>query len=208
MSDLVHIVEGDAAAQTGLGHMLRACGYQTRAYVSAEEILNHKPGRDDASCVVIGMSAPDQSIPDVVNLLSRSGLNLPVIVLAERGDVRTGVKAIKAGAEDFFTKPVEREEFIGAVDRAISRQRLASEREGRVRDGLARLERLTRRERQVFDLVIRGKLNKQVAFALGTTARTIKAHRHKVMEKLEARSAIELVSWAERLGLLAVEDRD
>lgn len=112
-----------------------------------------------------------------------------------------GVQAIKAGAEDFFTKPVEREEFIRAIDHAIARHRLANERDNWVRRATAQLQRLTRREREVFDLVVRGRMNKQVAFALGTTERTVKAHRHKVMEKMQVRSVVELVSCAERLGL-------
>jgi len=202
MSALVHIVDGDAASQAGIDRMLRACGYETKAYVSADEILNHRPDIESASCVVIDTPAPDQSIPDVVNLFSKAGLNLPVIFLTDQGDVRVGVRAIKAGAEDVFTKPVERDEFIDAIDRAISRQRLVNEHESWVRTGLASLRRLTRRERQVFDLVVRGKMNKQIAFELGTTERTIKAHRHKVMQKMQVRSVVELVTSAERLGLI------
>lgn len=202
MSALVHIVDRDAASQAGIDHLLRACGYQTRAYLSPDEILSQRPDSESASCIVVDTAAPDESIPDVVGLFSKAGLNLPVIFLTDRGDARIGVRAIKAGAEDLFTKPVERDEFLGAIDRAIARQRLANEQENWVRLSLARLERLTRREREVFDLVVRGKMNKQVAFALGTTERTIKAHRHKVMEKMQARSVVELVSCAERLGLL------
>lgn len=148
------------------------------------------------------MEEPDRSIPFVVDLFGKAGLNLPVIVLTDRADVRRCARAIKAGAEDFFSKPFDRCEFIEAVDRAISRHRQASERDGWLRAGSARLERLTKREREVFDRIIRGKMNKQVAFELGTTERTIKAHRHKVMEKMQARSVVELVTGAERLGLL------
>lgn len=202
MSALVHIVDGDATSQAGIDRMLRACGYQTRAYLCADEILEHRPDAEGASCIVIDTTAPDESIPDVVRLFSQAGLNLPVIFLTDRGDARAGVRAIKAGAEDFFTKPIERDEFIGAIDRAVSRHRLVSEQENWVRICLARLQRLTKREREVFDLVIRGKMNKQVAFLLGTTERTIKAHRHKVMEKMQVRTIVELVTHAERLGLL------
>jgi FixJ family two-component response regulator len=202
MSALVHIVDRDAASQAGIDRMLRACGYRTRAYVSADEILTCRPDGGSASCVVVDTAAPDESVPDVVSLFSKAGLNLPVIFLTDRNDVRVGIRAIKAGAEDFFTKPVEREEFIGAIDRAISRHRLANEEDRWVRSGLARLERLTPRERQVFDRVVRGKMNKQIAYDLGTTERTIKAHRHKVMEKMQVRSVVELVTCAERLDLL------
>jgi len=202
MSALVHIVDGDAASQGGIDRMLRACGYRTRAYLSADEILGQIEDGEGGSCIVIDTPAPDRAIPDVVSLFSKAGVNLPVIFLADRGDVRVGVRAIKAGAEDFFTKPVQREEFIGAIDRAILRHRITNEQENWVRTILARLERLTRREREVFDLVVRGKMNKQVAFEIGTTERTVKAHRHEVMKKMQVRSVVELVTCAERLGLL------
>lgn len=202
MPALIHIVDGDAASLADVDTLLRASGYLTKTHVNADEILHHRQGKERASCVVIDTAEPDASIPLFVDLFNRAGLNLPVIFLADRGDVRVCSRAIKAGAEDFFTKPVERGEFIGAIGRAILRHRLASEQDDWIRVGSARLERLTRREREVFDRVIRGKMNKQIAFALGTTERTIKAHRHKVMEKMQARSVVDLVTSAERLGLL------
>jgi FixJ family two-component response regulator len=201
MSALVHIVEADSASQAEIDHLLQSCGYQTKAYGSADEILKKIPDRERVGCIVIDMQARDAVAPDLFEQLSRAGSNLPVIFLSGQSDVRAGVRAIKAGAEDFFTKPVEREEFIGAIDRAIARHRLANEREGWVDRVTARLQRLTKREREVFELVVRGRMNKQVAFELGTTERTVKAHRHKVMEKMQARSVVELVSCAERLGL-------
>lgn len=202
MSVLIHIIDSDATSLADIDTMLRTMGYLTKAYVSAGDVLHHRPGGEQASCVVIDTLEPDESIPFVVNLFSKAGLKLPVICLTDRGDVRSCARAIRAGAEDFFTKPVECSEFIEAVDRAISRHRQASEEEDRLRSGLARVERLTRREREVFDLVIRGKMNKQVAFELGTTERTVKAHRQRVMEKMQARSVVELVTCSERLGLL------
>lgn len=200
MSALVHVVEADSASQAEIDHLLQACGYQTKAYGSADEILKKIPDRERAGCIVIDMQARDAAAPDLFDQLSKAGSNLPVIFLAGHNNVRAGVRAIKAGAEDFFTKPVEREEFIGAVDRAVARHRLDNEREGWLRMAMMRLRRLTRREREVFELVVHGRMNKQIAFELGTTERTVKAHRQKVMEKLQVRSLIELVSCAERLG--------
>lgn len=202
MAALVHIVDDDATSRADIDTLLRAKGYLTKAHVSAGEVLRHRPDGEQASCVVVDTLRPDEAIPLVVDLFSKAGLNLPVIFLTEHGDIRACSRAIKAGAEDFFTKPFERGEFIQAVDRAIVRHRQASAQDNWLRGGLARLERLTRREREVFDRVIQGKMNKQIAFALGTTERTIKAHRHKVMEKMQARSLVELVTCAERLGLL------
>jgi len=202
MSDLVYVVDGDAASHSGIDDLLRASGYRTKAYGSADEILEQMPERESAGCIVIDVQLRDNAAPDLFDRLSKAGSNLPVIFLAGHSDVRAGVRAIQAGAEDFFTKPVEREEFIGAIDRAIARHRLTNEQDCWGRKAMARLQLLTRRERQVFDLVVRAKMNKQVAFELGTTERTVKAHRHNVMEKMQLRSVVELVSCAERLGLL------
>ncbi|PTM42848.1 LuxR C-terminal-related transcriptional regulator [Bosea sp. 124] len=206
MSVLVHLVDGDAVSQAGIGDMLQSSGYRTKAYGSADEILQQIPDDESASCIVIDVPAPDTVVRDLFDRLSKAGSKLPVIFLAGQGDVRAGVKAMKAGAEDVFTKPVERDEFIEAIDKAIARHRLAHAQDGWARMVMARLQQLTRREREVFELVIRGKMNKQVAFKLGTTERTVKAHRQKVMEKMQLRSVVELVSCAERLGLLRPVD--
>lgn len=202
MSAVVHLVDNDIASQARIGRVLQASGYRIRAYGSAEEILNHLPDGSVESCLVIDAQIPGVGGPDLYERLIAAGSNLPVIFLAGVADIRTTVRAIKAGAEDFLPKPVVRAEFIEAVDRAIARHRIASERECWVRQRAARLKQLTPREREVFDLVVRGKMNKQIAYELGTTERTVKAHRHKVMEKMEIRSVAELVSCAERLGLL------
>lgn len=198
---IVHIVEADTTAPTEIDHLLNASGYRTRTYGSAEEILGTIKDSDLLGCIVIDMPARGAELPELFNRLSMAGSSLPVICLAGQNEVRAGVLAIKAGAEDVFAKPVDREEFIGAIDRAIAHHRLQNKRLGWVRAFEDRLQRLTKRERQVFELVVRGKLNKQIAFELGMTERTVKAHRRQVMEKTEMRSLVELVSRVERLGL-------
>jgi FixJ family two-component response regulator len=112
------------------------------------------------------------------------------------------VRAIRAGAEDFLIKPVLSEQLIDAIERALARHELISNQRSKLHTNLALLETLTPRERQVFDLIVRGKINKQVGRELGTTERTVKAHRHEVMEKMRVHSLAELVSIAERLGLI------
>jgi FixJ family two-component response regulator len=125
------------------------------------------------------------------------------VFLTGHADTQTTVRTIKAGAEDFLTKPVESEKLLGAIERALARHSLEHGERQRLNEMRALLTTLTPREREVFGLVVRGKLNKQIAHQLGTTERTIKAHRHQVMEKMKARSLAELVASAERLGLLA-----
>ena len=130
------------------------------------------------------------------------GSILPIVFLTGYGDVPTTVHAIKSGAEDVLTKPVATDLLIQAIERAIAQHGAARDLKGRRDLVRARLATLTPREREVFELVVRGKTNKESAFALGTTERTIKAHRHRVMEKMQVRSLAELVSIAERVGVL------
>jgi FixJ family two-component response regulator len=127
---------------------------------------------------------------------------LPIIFLTGHGDIPASVRAIKAGAEDFLSKPVSKETLLGAIGRAVARCEKAQADRRRL-DGLrALVATLTPREHEVFILVVRGKLNKQVAYDLGTAERTVKAHRHCIMQKLKVRSVAEAASMAERLGIL------
>jgi FixJ family two-component response regulator len=131
--------------------------------------------------------------------LQRDGDPRPIIFLTGRGSIDMGVCAMKAGAVDFLTKPVDRERLLGAVETALARGIAAQARDEVQRRLRERLDRLTAREREVFDRVVQGKLNKQVAYELGTSVRTVKAHRAQVMQKMEVDSLAELVSAADRL---------
>jgi RNA polymerase sigma factor (sigma-70 family) len=124
------------------------------------------------------------------------------VFVTGHSDIPTTVRAIKAGAEDFLTKPIPSEQMIDAIERALSRSEALRSQRSKLDSIFAHLATLTPRERQVFDLIVRGKINKQIATELGTTERTVKAHRHEVMEKMQVHSLAELVSSAERLGLL------
>jgi len=128
---------------------------------------------------------------------------LPIVFLTGHGDVAMGVQAIKAGAEDFLQKPATKNTLLEAIERALARYDAEREQGDRLDKLRALVSTLTRREGEVFALIVRGKINKQIAYELGTTERTIKAHRRAVMEKLEVESLAEAVSIAERLGMLA-----
>jgi len=144
--------------------------------------------------------------PELQNRLTELGCRVPVIFITGHGDIPTTVQAIKTGAEDFLTKPVTKEKLIGVIERAL--RRYEETREQDVRDTALRslFSRLTPREREVFGLLARGKPHKQIAFALGTSERTIKLHRHNVMQKFQIQSLAELAVFAERLQLLSTSE--
>jgi FixJ family two-component response regulator len=149
---------------------------------------------------------PGLSGPQLQERLAELGNRVPIVFLTGHGDIPMSVQAIKAGAEDFLTKPVAREKLVAAVERALARDVQQRARDGELEALRTRVSRLTPRENEVFTLVVRGKLNKQIAGELGTAERTVKAHRQKVMEKCEAQSLAELVRMAERLGMVAAPE--
>ncbi len=145
--------------------------------------------------------------PELQCRLNELGLTLPIVFLTGYADVPTTVLAIKAGADDVLTKPVSSDKLLGAIQRAIAHHEAARDVRGRFDNVRARIASLTPRQREVFELVIRGKTNKEVARAIGGTERTIKAHRHRVMEKMQVQSLAELVSLAERVGVFVSATR-
>jgi len=181
---------------------LKLSGYQVATYPSAQQLLDRLPDESEPSCILLDVRIPDLSGPELQGRLNELGSTLPIVFLTGYADTPTTVRTIKAGAEDFLTKPVESEQLIGAIERALARHAQMRCEWHRLEEMRALVGALTPRERQVFGLVVRGRLNKQIAYELGATERTIKAHRHQVMEKMKVQSLAELVSTAERLGLL------
>ena len=203
MAAVVCVVDDDASFRIAIGRLLRSAGYEVEAYESAADLLSALPTRTAVSCILLDIKMPGLSGPEVQERLTRDGAAPPIVFLSAHGDIPTSVRAIKAGAEDFLTKPVSGEALLAAVGRAIARHQTAQRQLESFNGWRERLEKLTPREREVFVRVVKGKINKQIAHELGTTVRTIKAHRHRVMEKLQAASLAELVSIAERLGVEA-----
>ena len=200
---LIHIVDDDASFRTTTGRLLRVCGYDVVMYELAEQLLERLPDDAHPSCILLDVKIPGLSGPELQDRLAELGSTLPIVFLTGHGDVSTTVRAIKAGAEDFLTKPVSKDKLIDAIERAVARSRAMREKSDQLTALRTLISALTPRERQVFEQVARGKMNKQIAVELGTTERTIKAHRQKVMEKLRAESLAELVLIAERFGILS-----
>jgi FixJ family two-component response regulator len=199
---MIHIVDDDESFRTSTGRLLRACGYDVALYSSGEQLLAQLPKRGGPSCILLDVKIPGLTGPELQARLTALGSILPIVFLTGHGDIPTTVQVIKAGAEDLLTKPVSRDQLINAIERALARAHAAQAEHDQVDALLKRVSGLTPRERQVFERVARGVLNKQIAHELGTTERTIKAHRRNVMEKIQAKSVAELVMVAERLGVL------
>jgi FixJ family two-component response regulator len=195
---VVHVVDDDSSVRTALARLIGTAGFDARCYASAAEFLVAERGSEPA-CIVLDVGLPGLSGLDLHAALLRTGDRTPVVFLTGRGSIAMGVNAMKTGAVDFLTKPVKREALMAALDAALARdvdRRLRSGELSRVRE---RFTRLTPREREVFSRVTQGKLNKQIADELGTSVRTIKAHRAQVMTKMEVRSVADLVGMAAAL---------
>jgi len=203
LSGIVYVVDDDAFFRAAIQQQLEQTGYRVVTYASAEEVLEQRPDENGPGCILLEVRMPGLSGPALQSRLLELGSTLPILFITGYADVSTTVKALKAGADDFLIKPVQSDELLRAIRRSLARHQTALEvkREFDVLRG--RLATLTPRERQVFLLIVRGKINKQVANELGATERTIKAHRHNVMEKMKVRRLAELVLIGERLGVSA-----
>jgi FixJ family two-component response regulator len=202
VSAVVHIVDDDASFRTAIQRLLRASGYAVETYESAEQLLQRLPDGASPSCILLDIRIPGLSGPDLQDQLAALGSHLPIVFLTGHADVPTTVKVMKAGADDLLTKPVTKDELIGAIERAIARNRAWREKNEKLHSLQKLVDSLTPRERQVFERVARGRMNKEIARELGATERTIKAHRSNIMDKLHIASVAELVLIAERLGIL------
>jgi FixJ family two-component response regulator len=202
----VHVVDDNATFRKTIEGLLRQLGYDVATYPSAQHLLNHSLSDDVPSCILLDVRLPGMSGPELQERLLELGSTLPIIFLTGHTDIATTVRTIKAGGQDFLIKPVSSEQLLQSVQRAIAYHSAVLDLKRTRAVILSRIATLTPRERQVFELVIRGKTNKEIANALGATERTMKAHRHGVMTKMQVRSLVELVSLAERVGVLASDD--
>jgi FixJ family two-component response regulator len=198
---VVHVVDDDASWRTSVQRLMSAVGYDVVLYESAERFLEDAKV-DAPGCVLLDVRMPGLSGLQLQERLTAMRPSLTVIFVSGHGDIPTSVLAMKAGAEDFLTKPVDTDVLLRTVGRAVERDRAERDRRAQLDVLRGRLETLTPSERKVFDLVVRGKLNKQIAAELGSTERTVKWHRHNLMEKIGLPSVAELVTMAERLRLI------
>jgi FixJ family two-component response regulator len=205
LPSVVYIVDNDLSFQTAIRRRLQLAGYEVQIYSSAERFLDQQPNDNNRSgCLLLDVRIPGLSGPELQGRLHEAGSTLPIVFVSAYYDINTVVQTVKAGAEDFLVKPVTSDVLLAAIERAIARHDASRKLQSELDVLRTHVATLTPRERQVFGLVVRGKINKQIAFELGATERTIKAHRHRVMEKMDVRSLAELVLIANRLGHSAV----
>jgi len=196
----VFMVDDEPLVLTAVARLLRAAGLSVRTFSSAVDFLESY-GPDHAGCLLLDMAMPGLDGLSLQRQLKSRGIGLPVVFLTARADVPMTVQAMKEGAADFLTKPPSKEQLLGAVRAALAKdaqRRLTCVVQGEDR---RRLASLTPREREVFEHVVRGQLNKQIAADLGTVERTVKFHRAALMEKLGVESVADLVRFAQRLGI-------
>jgi FixJ family two-component response regulator len=196
---IVYLLDDDAQVRKALGRLLRSVGYKVELFASAREFLvcdtESQPG-----CLVCDLRLPELDGLDLFAMLRMRGRRIPIIFITGYGDVPTSVRAMKTGAVDFLTKPVDDADLLSAVERALVRDSKTRRILERRQEVASKFATLTPREREVFFLVVEGLLNKQIAARLGTTEQTIKVHRGRVMQKMEATSLAQLVHFAERLS--------
>jgi len=205
-SPTVFLVDDDPGVLRALTRLLRAAGRQVRAFGSSQDFLAaHDPAMP--GCVVLDLSMPGLSGLELQTALEESGCRRPIIFVSGHGDIPSSVRAMKAGAVDFLTKPVCAEDLLAAVERAIRQDDLMRRSRAELQVIGERLNTLTPREREVLQHVVAGQLNKQIAADLGTVEKTIKVHRSRVMGKMGVRSVADLVRLAERMGIAAVMEQ-
>ena len=198
--ETVFLVDDDPAVLKSLSRLLDSAGFRPRPFGSPDAFLEaFEPAAE--GCIVLDLSMPGRDGLELQEALAKRGSELPVIFLTGRGDVPQSVRAMKRGAVDFLSKPVEDEVLLASIREALSRDRERRSGRGERAAILARLETLTERERQVLDGVAEGRLNKQIGGALGIAEKTVKVHRARAMEKMQAGSVAELVRMLERAGV-------
>jgi FixJ family two-component response regulator len=199
---LVFVIDDDASVRDGVSDLLRSVGLRVESFRSVQEFLQGKRA-DAPGCIVLDVRLPGTSGLEFQRTLAQSSIELPVIFISGHGDISMSVRAIKSGAIEFLTKPLRDQELLDAVQAGIERDRGRRQQAKLVAELQERFMSLTSREREVLPLVAAGRQNKQIAHELNLSEMTVKVHRSQVMRKMRARSVVDLVRMADKLGVSA-----
>jgi FixJ family two-component response regulator len=199
---LVGIVDDDPSVRKALARLVKAAGYRVEVFGSAREFLA-RPPQEDPRCLLLDVRMPGLTGLELQEALAIAGRRMSIVFISGHGDIVGSVKAMKGGAIDFLTKPIDVQELLGAIERAVTKALTIQQEQTQATDVQGRLQTLTAREVQVFALVVTGMLNKHIAAELGIVEKTVKVHRARVMEKMRAGSLAELVRLADRAGIVA-----
>ena len=201
---LVSVVDDDPSVRRSLARLVKGAGYRVEAFASANEFLA-RPPEEGPACLLLDVRMPGLTGLDLQETLAIAAHSTSIVFITGYRDVRASVKAMKGGAIDFLTKPVNDEELLAAIERAVARASAARREEDRITAVRERIKTLTPREAEVFALVVTGMLNKQIAFDLGVSEKMVKVHRGRVMEKMRAGSLAELVRLADEGGVISAK---
>ena len=196
---IVFIVDDDDSVRRALARLIKSVDLNVETFASADDFLQRESHKGPA-CLVLDIRMPGLSGLDLQDELVAAGRTVPIIFISAHGNIPLSVRAMKAGAVDFIEKPFEDQTLLDAIYQSLKKDGQAKLEQAELREIKRRVDSLTPRERQVFAHVVSGKLNKQIAFELGTSERTIKAHRARVMKKMQAKSLAELIRLAEKVG--------
>lgn len=197
--EVVYVVDDDVDVREGLKSLLDSVRLGCEVFASAKEFLNRKPSDDVVSCLILDVRLPGPSGLDIQAELAAARIDIPIIFITGHGDIPMSVRAMRAGAVEFLTKPLRGQDLLDAVGIALERDRVRRQRDGKLQVLKAHYETLSNREREVLELVTTGLLNKQIAGQMGLSEVTVKVHRHNLMKKLGAKSVPDLVKMAEAL---------
>jgi FixJ family two-component response regulator len=197
----VYVVDDDAAVRKSLVRLLKSAGYRAESFASADEFVECRKRNPLPGCVLLDIRMPGIDGLQLQQEMINSTHEIPIIFITGHGDIPSSVKAMKAGAVDFFSKPFSDEDLLQAIREAIQRDHQVRTDRAERGSVAERFAALTPREREVLELVVRGMLNKQIAAALGASEKTIKIHRGRVMEKMKVQSVADLVRAADKIGI-------
>ena len=200
-ASVVFVVDDDPSVRRAIKLLLESIGLEVELFGSAQEFLPSGPTKGP-SCLILDVRLPGVSGLDFQRQLAEANINIPIIFISAHGDVPMTVRAMKAGAVEFLTKPFRDQDLLDAVQSALERDRARRQREAGIATLRERFESLSAREREVVAMVVSGMLNKQIAAKIGITENTVKVHRSRAMEKMQAKSPADLVKMVDRLGIL------